>query len=86
MPFDFHLSMVMDQPNIAAIFYGPLLLAAEEPEPRTEWRKITLDGKNLANSFTGDPMMLHFETEGVKFKPFFDTYDRHSVYLNVDFK
>ena len=86
MPFAFHLSMVMDQPNIAAIFYGPVLLAAEEPEPRTEWRKITLDGMNLANSFKGNPTKLRFEANGVKFKPFFDTYDRHSVYLNVNFK
>ncbi|MCF7730651.1 MAG: glycoside hydrolase family 127 protein [Akkermansiaceae bacterium] len=86
MPFDFHLSMVMDQPNIAAIFYGPVLLAAEEPEPRTEWRKITLDGENLANSFAGDPAKLRFEAGGVKFKPFFDTYDRNSVYLDVAFK
>ena len=86
MPFDFHLSMVMDQPNIAAIFYGPVLLTAEEPGPRTEWRKITLDGKNLANSFKGDRAKLRFEAEGVKFKPFFDTYDRNSVYLEVNFK
>ena len=86
MPFDFHLSMVMDQPNIAAIFYGPVLLTAEEPEPRTEWRKITLDGKNLSNSFKSDPTKLRFEANGVKFKPFFDTYDRHSVYLDVNFK
>jgi DUF1680 family protein len=86
MPFDFHLSMVMDQPNIAAIFYGPVLLAAEEPKPRTEWRKITLDGKNLADSFKGDPTKLRFESDGVMFKPFFDTYDRHSVYLDVKLK
>ena len=65
---------------------GPVLLAAEEPEPRTEWRKITLDGKNLANSLKGDPAKLRFEVDGVKFKPFFDTYDRNSVYLDVSFE
>ena len=59
---------------------------AEEPDPRTEWRKVTLDGKNLANSFKGDRAKLRFEAAGVKLKPFFDTYDRNSVYLDVNFK
>ena len=33
MPFHFYLSPVMDQPNIASIFYGPVLLAVQEPGP-----------------------------------------------------
>ena len=32
MPFDFHLDPVMDQQNIASLFYGPILLAAQEPD------------------------------------------------------
>ncbi len=30
MPFHFYLAPVMDQPNVASLFYGPVLLAAEE--------------------------------------------------------
>ena len=35
MPFGFYLEPVMDQPNVASLFYGPVLLAAEESGPRT---------------------------------------------------
>lgn len=37
MPFAFHLDHLVDQPNVASLFYGPVLLAAEEPAARTEW-------------------------------------------------
>jgi hypothetical protein len=30
MPFQFYLDPVVDQPNVASIFYGPVLLAVEE--------------------------------------------------------
>ena len=83
MPFSFYLSPLMDQPNIASVFYGPVLLAAQEPEARSTWRPITLDAKDLGGSFTGDPGTLRFTADGVHFKPFFETYDRHSVYLDV---
>ena len=86
MPFHFYLSRVMDQPNIASIFYGPVLLAAEEPESRSSWRPITLNGTDIGKSFTGDPSALRFQAEGVSFKPFYETYDRHSVYLDVTLK
>jgi len=39
--FSFYLRRVMDQPKIASLFYGPMLLAVEEPESRTTWRKVT---------------------------------------------
>lgn len=83
MPFHFYLSRIMDQPNIASIFYGPVLLAAEEPQPRSTWRSITLDAEDMGQSFTGDPATLRFQAKGVNFKPFFEMYDRHSVYLDV---
>jgi len=83
MPFSFHLSRIMDQPNIASIFYGPILLAAEEPESRSTWRPITLKAGGINKSFSGDPGALHFFANGVNFKPFYETYDRHSVYLDV---
>jgi len=47
MPFHFYLDPVVDQPNIAGIFYGPVLLAAEEPGPRTDWRPVTLDAGDI---------------------------------------
>jgi DUF1680 family protein len=83
IPFTFYLAPVMDQPNVASIFYGPVLLAAEESAPRSDWRPVTLDAGDLAKSVTGDPATLRFAIDGVPFKPFFETYGRHSVYLHV---
>ncbi len=86
MPFSFHLEPVMDQQNIASLFYGPVLLAAQEPAPRTGWRKVTLDASDISKSITGDPSKLEFTIDSVAFKPFYDTYGRHSVYLDVVLK
>jgi uncharacterized protein len=86
MPFTFHLDRVMDQPNIASLFYGPVLLAAEEAEPRSDWRPITLDAADLGKSITGDPTTLRFTIGGVAFRPFYETYGRYSVYLDVTLK
>ena len=86
MPFSFYLEPVMDQQNIASLFYGPVALAAQEPEPRTEWRKVTLDAGDISKSIKGDPQKLIFEIDGVVYKPFYDTYGRHSVYLDVTLK
>ncbi|MFZ2339612.1 MAG: beta-L-arabinofuranosidase domain-containing protein [Bacteroidales bacterium] len=86
MPFKFYLEPVMDQQNIASLFWGPVLLAAQEPEARTEWRKVTLDAQDISKSITGDPSKLEFTIDGVVYKPFFDTYGRHSVYLDVVLK
>lgn len=86
MPFQFHLEPVMDQQNIASLFYGPILLAAQESEPRKEWRKVTLDVQDISKSIEGDPKKLQFSIDGVAFKPFYETYGRHSVYLDVTLK
>lgn len=86
MPFSFDLNTVVDQPNVASVFYGPVLLAAEESAPRTDWRPVTLDGRDLAKSFTGDPATLRFTHEGVAFKPFYESYGRYSVYMHVTLK
>jgi DUF1680 family protein len=86
MPFQFHLDPVMDQQNIASLFYGPVLLAAQEPEARKEWRKVTLDAEDISKSIKGDPQQLEFRIDDVIFKPFYETYGRHSVYLDVKLK
>jgi DUF1680 family protein len=86
MPFGFHLDPVMDQPNIASLFYGPVLLAAQEPEARKEWRTITLDAEDIGKSIKGDPQQLQFTIDDVVFKPFYETYGRHPVYLDVKLK
>lgn len=86
MPFGFYLEPVMDQQNIASLFYGPILLAAQEDEARSEWRKVTLDAQDISKSISGDPSSLSFSIDGVPFKPFYNTYGRHSVYLNVELK
>jgi hypothetical protein len=38
---------------------------------------------SLAKSVNGDPAALRFTIDGVPFKPFFETYGRHSAYLHV---
>jgi DUF1680 family protein len=86
MPFGFYLDPVMDQPNVASFFYGPILLAAEESGPRTDWRPVTLDASDISKSITGDPATLRFAVNGVRFKPFFETYGPSSVYLHVTLK
>jgi DUF1680 family protein len=86
MPFTFHLDPVLDQQNVASLFYGPVLLAAQEPEARKEWRKVTLDAVDISKSIKGDPSTLQFSIDDVVFKPFYETYGRHSVYLDVTLK
>jgi len=86
MPFSFRMEPVMDQQNIASLFYGPVLLAAQEPEPRKDWRKITMDATDISKTIIGDPAQLEFSIDGVVFKPFYETYGRHSVYLDVVLK
>jgi len=86
MPFHFYLEDVVDQPNVASIFYGPVLLAAEEPGPRTDWRKVTLDAHDIAKSILGDPATLRFTIGDAALKPFYETYGRNSVYMHVTLK
>ena len=86
MPFQFYLEPVMDQQNIASLFYGPVLLAAQESEPRKEWRNVTLNAKDISKSISGDAEQLQFNIDGVVFKPFYETYGRYSVYLDVILK
>lgn len=86
MPFAFHLEPVMDQQNIASLFYGPVLLAAQETEARKDWRRITLNAEDPGDGISGDKNTLVFEIDGITFKPFYETYGHHSVYLDVRLK
>jgi uncharacterized protein len=86
MPFSFHLSRVMDQPNIASLFYGPVLLAAEESEARAEWLPVSLSAADIGKTITGDPSTLCFNIDGVTFRPFYEMFGRYSVYLDVSLK
>jgi DUF1680 family protein len=84
IPMGFRLMPLMDQPNIASLFYGPVLIAAEEPEARSTWRTVTLDMDDLGKSISGDPSTLRFQAGETKLKPFFEFYDGfHSVYLDI---
>lgn len=83
MPFHFHLCPVMDQPNIASFFYGPVLMAAQESGPRKEWRRVILNAADIGESITGDPSTLQFNIGDVTLEPFCETYGHHSVYLDV---
>ncbi len=84
MPMSFHLMPVMDRPDLASVFYGPVLLAVQESEPLANWRKLALDLGNLDSCFTGDPASLTFTCDGLAFKPFYESYGCHSVYLDID--
>jgi DUF1680 family protein len=82
-PFSFHLSPLMDRPNIASLFFGPILLAAQEPEPRADWRPVALDPADIGKSIQGEPRELRFVVGEVVFRPFYETYGRYSVYLDL---
>ena len=86
MPFSFRLDAIVDQPNVASLLYGPVLLAAEETTVRTDFRKVAFDAKDPGKSITGDPATLRFSAGGASFKPFYESYGRHSVYLHVALK
>jgi hypothetical protein len=77
---------VIDQPNIASIFYGPVLLAAQEAEARTDWRQVALDPSDPGTSISGDPATLRFNVDGAELRPFYESYGRHSVYVYVTAK
>jgi DUF1680 family protein len=83
LPFRFHLSRVMDQPNIASIFYGPILLAVEESSQLATWRKVTLHASDLGATIHSDPARLRFQLGDLQLRPFFESYGRYSVYLDV---
>jgi DUF1680 family protein len=83
MPFEFHLMPVMDQPNIASILWGPVVLAAEEPAARSDWRPVTLKAGDLGSSITGDPGALRFKVGDAALRPFYESYGRYSVYFDV---
>ena len=83
IPFDFHLCRVMDQPNIASIFYGPIVLAAEEQVSLPQVRPVTLNLADLSKSISGDPATLRFTIGDLTLKPFYESYGRYSVYFDV---
>ncbi len=83
MPFDFHLSRVMDQPNIASIMYGPIVLAAQETTRRQDWHPVALDLADMKKSISGDPSKLEFKAGDAVLKPFYESYGSYSVYVDV---
>jgi hypothetical protein len=85
IPFDFYFRPVMDHPELASLFYGPVLLAVEETAALPDWRRVTLDATDPGASIDGDPGKLHFCTNGLNFKPFFEfDAQRHSVYVQLE--
>ncbi len=85
-PFQFHLEPVTDQQNIASLFYGPILLAAQEEKSLNEWRKINLNPQNLSESIIGNYKELEFMINGIKFLPFYESFGNYSVYMDISFK
>ena len=54
--------------------------------PASNLYSVTLDADNIGKGIKGDPRELKFTIDGVPFKPFYDSYGRHSVYLDVRLK
>jgi len=75
----------MDHPQLASLFYGPVLLAVEETTALPDWRRVTLDPTDPGASIDGDPGLLHFRANGLDWRPFFEfDTQRHSVYVQVE--
>ncbi len=84
LPFPFHWHRVMDRPDLASLFYGPVLLAVEETGPLPDWRRIARTEQEIRAAIQGQPGSLLFELDGLKLKPFFEFgSQRHSVYLKI---
>jgi uncharacterized protein len=84
LPFRFWLHRVMDQLDLASLFYGPVLLAVEESGPLPAWREVPWDPANLGAAVSGDPARLRFRAGDLSLKPFFEFGpERHSVYLKI---
>lgn len=83
LPFSFRLDRLMDRPNIASIFYGPVLLAIQEASELDTWRQVPLDPANLDELIEGDPQALRFQIGELQLRPFFESYRRYSVYFDV---
>jgi DUF1680 family protein len=84
IPFGFRLEPLMDQPEISSVFYGPILLAAEEDAKLESWRSLNVNPNHLENGFQGHSESLEFSKDGIEFKPFYDSYGRHSTYFKLD--
>jgi len=92
LPMSFHLHETTNAPNIASIFYGPLLMAGAETGRFEDgnYRPIELDGADLGASFqlVGDAnpycRNLTFATNGRVLKPIYDFgTERRMPYWNV---
>jgi DUF1680 family protein len=80
MPFSFRAEPTLDQPAVQALYYGPTLLALEQPAigktldtalvPLSFYRHVKLDG-DLAPAMTPAAEPLHFTTGGYRLAPFF---------------
>jgi hypothetical protein len=44
---------------------------------------VTLDAADIGKSIAGDPATLRFKAGDAVLKPFYETYGRSSVYMNV---
>ncbi len=49
-----------------------------------DFLRVRLQADDLSATITGDPAKLEFEIDGAVFKPFFETYSHHSVYMDVE--
>lgn len=85
LPMEFRLEPLMDNPQIASLFYGPILLAAQEDQELQDWRTLTVDVRNLGSNLKGDSEGLQFQMDKVELLPFYNTYGRHSTYFNIQF-
>ncbi|MDA8686402.1 glycoside hydrolase family 127 protein [Robiginitalea sp.] len=84
LPMEFRLEPLMDNPNIASLFYGPILLAAQENETLADWHSLKLNPTNIGSKVDGDAEILEFQVDGTELLPFYKIYGRHSAYFKLD--
>lgn len=74
MPYSLRLEKTPDDPSMASIFYGPLLMVGKSTS--TKFITLNLDENNLSQSITpvtGTP--LNFTTNGITLVPMYTAYN-----------
>lgn len=84
LPMEFRMEPLMDNPQIASLFYGPILLAAQEDKALEDWRKVTLNPGNIGSRIQRNTDGLNFQLDEVELIPFYNTYGGHSTYFKMD--
>ena len=87
VPMRVRIEPTNDDPNVIALMYGPMVLAADLGDAKTKYEGVApaLVGSNLLGSIIPDAQFATFKTTGigrpsdVSIKPFFSQWDRRTA-------